>query len=254
MNETEEAEVMNEDQNLAILEKLLKEIAGKLKMKKMTLEEVLKGRTHKKMIEGEEIDLITHKDFAEAMELLELKDYRTKERRCLERLLRPDDVADSFKVKDLVLILDDFIAPKDPNDLSKEMKFNELNKISMVLLLALSEYLFNEKMNPNELFKESVYKQLIQIDEEEFQLDVINSPDFFETISKVGIETNEADHDNLKAFLAIDLNYTTKLSLDKIKAAIKEFNSNEELRNKAHRYYEELLKDNQVQEEINRAE
>lgn len=247
-------ESMSEDQKLAVLEQLLTEVAGKLKDRRTTLEELLKSKTYKKVVDGEEVELVLHKDFALAMESLELKGFGAKERVCLEKLLRPEDVADSFRVKDLTLILDDFLAPKDPNDLSKEMKFEELNKISMVLLLALSEYLSNEDMEVGDLFKDTVYKQLIQIDDEEFQLDVINSPDFFEVISKVGIETNEADHDNLKAFLAIDLNYTTKLSLDKIKAAIKEFSSNEELRNKAHKHYKELLKDNQVQEEINRDE
>eukprot|EP00826_Nyctotherus_ovalis_P028700 TRINITY_DN22641_c0_g1_i1.p2 TRINITY_DN22641_c0_g1~~TRINITY_DN22641_c0_g1_i1.p2 ORF type:complete len:223 (+),score=57.64 TRINITY_DN22641_c0_g1_i1:309-977(+) len=216
------------------------EIANKLTSKGITFASLLKGETTKRKIDGEEVELIAYENLERVISGLGVKSFGLDERRCLKNI-QPEQLGNNFKVADIVQILDDFIAHEEFNDLSKEMNFDELSPISMVLLLALAEYLASKNINAIDLFTAVIYKQPVQVDNEQYELDVIDSSDFFHTITTVGIETSEADHDNLKTFLAIDLGYLDKLSLDKLNAAIRAFTTDEQLRAKAHRYYKELI-------------
>ena len=180
------------------------------------------------------------------MEKLGLNKFDPMEEKCMIKVLAIDDEEKNFRIGDLAQILEDYI--KQDND-TEEMKLEDLDKVSMVLLLALAEFISNENITLSKLFGSNIYKQPVQIDENEYQLDIINSDKFFEVLNNIGIETNETEHENLKLFLAIDPSYIDKFSLDKLKSTIEEFTKNEEIRGKAKEYYKELIDSNQVQEE-----
>jgi len=233
--------VTNNEYVLDILQKLFIEIVSKLTSRGISFTSLIKGKTYKKKINDRIVELISYEDFEEVVKELGIKEFSDEEKRCLKNI-QPDKLDNTFKVTDLIQILEDFIAHEESNDLAKKMNFEELSPISMVLLLALIEYLLNKNIDINDLLNTAIYKQPIQVDNEQYELDVINSKNFFSAINSIGIETNEEDHSNLKEFLAIDSSYEDKLSLDKLKAAIKSFMTNKELRLKAHKYFKEIVK------------
>ena len=77
----------------------------------------------------------------------------------------------------------------------------------------------------------------------------LESSSFFKILNKIGIETEESQHDNLKLFLCIDPSYHDKFSIDKIKMILEEFKNNAQLRERAQKYYNELVNENELQEE-----
>ena len=76
---------------------------------------------------------------------------------------------------------------------------------------------------------------------------VIDSNDFFETISEIGINIEEEECKNLKNYLCYN-NDPNKLLVEKLLELINEFKTNVELKELARKYYEEL----ETEEKINK--
>ncbi len=121
------------------------------------------------------------------------------------------------------------------------MDMSKLDEISMVLLLALTEYLIKANIPLYDLFGDTIYQQLVKTRTKQKNVEVINSRDFFEVLHRIGIQTEESEHENLKDFLCLDTHHKEKLSIKKLKKAIEEFAFNEELRKRAHQCYEALM-------------
>eukprot|EP01022_Parablepharisma_sp_SALTPOND_P025583 TRINITY_DN5_c0_g1_i1.p1 TRINITY_DN5_c0_g1~~TRINITY_DN5_c0_g1_i1.p1 ORF type:complete len:942 (-),score=200.59 TRINITY_DN5_c0_g1_i1:2152-4977(-) len=253
--QVEDIESVSEDQMIEIAQKCFSGIAQEMLSQGLTVSSLFKGDVYRKAIEGEEVELISPESFMKGLKKLGLEDLGPLERGCLEKMLAANDSEKGFRVKDLAQILEDYgVLETGRENEEATMRFEDLDKVSMVLLLALTEYLVNAKAPLYNLFGNAIYKQPVQVGDNELEIDIINSPDFFEVLNGIGIETEEKEHENLKAFLCIDPSYSDKFSLDKIKAAIEEFAVNEELRNHARQCYQELVDEEQLQEEPDEGE
>ena len=254
--EDKKMEEMTEEQMIGIAQKCFSGIAEKMASQGLTVTSLFKDQVYHKSIESEDVSLLSPENFMKGLKKLGLEEFTSAERGCLEKMLAADDTEKGFRVKDLVQILEDYgitesgKEDKEQDDEAvKEMQFEDLDNISMVLLLALTEYLVSAKTPLYDLFGNVIYKQPVQVDDKELEVDIINSPDFFEVLHGIGIDTEEKEHDNLKTFLCIDPSYSDKFSVDKLKAAIEEFAVNEELRAHAQQCYQELVEEEQVEEE-----
>jgi len=237
---------MTETEMLTILQKLFSEIAEGMVNKGYTVNSLFKGKANKKLISGEEVELVSPETFNETMKELGVREFSASETNCLSKVLTVNSKETGYKIKDLAKILEDCTTPKS---IDYEEKIENLDKISMVILLALSEYLNNEKSTLKSLLGNTIYNIAVEIENDKYDIEVINSTDFFEILNKIGIEVKEEDNERLKSFLAIGPEYTNKLSLEKLKTVMNEFTGNKELRNKANNYYNELKKENKLQEE-----
>lgn len=242
-------EEISESRMLSTLQKVFSEIASKIAAQGTTLLSLFADQIHKKTVGTEDIEFVSYADFMRAMERIGVGKLSALEERCLEKALAVEGEERSFQVGELAQILEEYVATDRNEAEARDFDVDELDKVSMVLLLALAEYLSNDGVQLTELLKDHIYKQPVQFEDNEFELEIVDSKDFFEVLYKIGIETNETEHDNLKAFFAIDENYTDKFSLDKLKSVVKEFTSNEKLRLRAKECYKELIEENQVQEE-----
>lgn len=260
---------MNEEQVLALVQTCFTEIAEQISNKGVSAEEVFGEGVYTKVVDDEEIELISPATFKKALKKLGVREFKPLEDAYLNKMLVASETENGYKVKDIIQILNDYGVPGDneqeednvqnidsnldsqqeKNNEEGEINIEDLDKVSMVLLLALSEYLSNTNNSLEKVFENVAYKQPVQIDEEELEIDIVNSKDFFETINGIGIETEEEQHENLKAFLCLDPSYSDKFSLDKLRMAIEEFRTNEELRECAKQYYQELVDADQVQED-----
>ncbi len=249
--EPSQQEEITEDQMIEIAQRCFSSIAEKMKKKNVTIAGLFKDAIYKKTVDGEEVDLIAPNDFLSGLKNLGIADLQGRDYQCLVKMLAANDADQGFRVKDLMQILEDYGIHEEgtDDDLAKDMQFDDLDKVSMVLLLALTEYLINAKVPLYDLFGEAIYKQPVQVDDNELEVDIINSEEFFKVLNKIGINTEEKEHDNLKSFLCIDPSYLDKFSVDKLKAAIEEFAMNEDLRKRAQDCYQELVDEEQLQEE-----
>lgn len=120
------------------------------------------------------------------------------------------------------------------------LNFADLDKVSMVLMLALAEYMIKSQTTLQDLFSKAVYNQTGEKDSKT-ETELLDSKDFFAVLAKIGINIEEREHQNLKKFLCHDSREPDRFSVDKLAAAIEEFGSNDELREVAHKCYEELV-------------
>lgn len=246
----DDQEEMSEEEILAQIQKCFVSLATAMKSQGLTVNSLFKKDIYKQDVEGEETELLPFSSFLKAPRKLGFPEFTDVEKRNMERVFSLVGPEKGLQVGDLVQILEDFGSPKD-NDMEEEMEIEDLDKVSMVLLLALSDYLKSEKASVEKAFEQVIYKQPVQVDNEELEIEIIDSPEFFEVINKIGIETDESQHDNLKAFLCIDPSHADKLSLDKLRAVVEAFTHNEELRDRAKEYYQKLIEEDQLQEEAN---
>eukprot|EP00826_Nyctotherus_ovalis_P058882 TRINITY_DN8141_c0_g1_i1.p1 TRINITY_DN8141_c0_g1~~TRINITY_DN8141_c0_g1_i1.p1 ORF type:complete len:235 (+),score=79.09 TRINITY_DN8141_c0_g1_i1:32-706(+) len=214
----------------------------------MCIRDRFKDNIYTKTLEGKKTELITHEDFMKGLKELEVKELSKDEEKYLKKMLTVNDDEKEFKISDLVQIFEEY-AMSGEEDYERDASLENLDKISMVLLLALFEYMGSENVTLNDIFGKAIYKQPVQIDDDELEIEIINSSDFFEIINTIGIETEESQHDNLKSFLCIDPAYLDKFSVERLNMILKEFDTNKGLSEQARKYYQELIEDDQLQEE-----
>ena len=100
-----------------------------------------------------------------------------------------------IRVNDLSQILEDYgIVDEESEEEQTEGKgsgqflnFEELDNISMVLMLALTEYLIQAKVPLYQLLGNAIYKQGVKTKSRQKSVDLINSKDFFAVLEKIGV-------------------------------------------------------------------
>ena len=248
-----ELENFSEDEIVSLVQKCFSEIAEKMLAKGLTPKTLFKDKIYTKVIDGVKQELISPNDFNQLINKIGVRDLETLERNCINKMLAASETEEGFKVGDLIQILEDYgneeNPDKDQDDKDEELNFKDLNKTSMVLLLVLSEYTANSNIPLEKIFESVIYKQPVQIEDEELEIDILNSSGFFKIINDLGIETEPNQHDNLNNFLCIDQSYQNKFSLDKLNMAIEEFKTNDNLRETAKQYYQEFIDEGQVQDD-----
>jgi len=241
-NGLSQLEKMSEDELRLVFQRAYAKISSKINGSKKSVEEIFSEATYPKKIEGEEVIVIKSKDLIKICKEQLNVILDPIERTCFVKMLSIDD-DELIKIQDLAQLIKGFSEGEDFEGEEEEMNYKELDKISMVLMFALTEYMNNSKITFHDLFADHIYKQEVQIDSGQLEIDIINSEDFFEVLNKIGISMENKEHDNLKAFLYIDPEYPNKLVVKKLKKTIEEFGSSDELRNYAYTCYKEFADD-----------
>jgi len=279
-----EFQTIDEEQMILIAQKCFYEIAQKLISKKLTIQDLYKGKIFTKQIEDEKVELLTQTDFINGIQELDIEDMQPLQYACLIQVLAINDEDKHVRVTDLIQILVDYgvehkeeskqnipeispepekpteIIPQKPEEKPEEkeeiedskeelsLNFDKLDKVSMVLMLALTEYMIKTKVSVQDLFGKSITFKDIGKGR---KVEVLESIEFFKLLAKIGINIEEKEHQNLKTFLCYDNKDLEKFSTEKLMAAIEEFGTNEELREFAHKCYEELVNEDFTDEEKN---
>jgi hypothetical protein len=239
---------VSEDEMIEIAQRCFFSIAEQMAKKQQTIHSVFQDVIFKKTIEGEEVELVTPLDFLSGLRQLGIEDLQTVNYTCLIKVLAVNEEEKHIRINDLVQILEDYgIVEQDSVEerIAEELKFEDLDKVSIVLMLALTEYLIKAKVPLYELFRDVIFKQEIQVEGKQLRVDLIKSTDFFAVLQHIGINIEEKEHENLNAFLCLDPGHTDKLLVKKIKRAIEEFAMNEQLRAYAQQIYQELVEEEQ---------
>ena len=240
--QVDEAEGMSEEELLPVIQKCFAELSKAMKAKGLSIASLFKEEIYTRKIKGEEIELVSFDNFIKAPKKLGIPTFTPIERSSMEKVLSLVGPEKGLQVSDLVQILE------GSESMEREMGIEDLDKVSMVLLLALSDYITDGKTSIDQVFEHVIYKQPVEIDNEELEIEIMDSSKFFDVINKIGIETEESQHDNLKAFLCIDPEHIDKLSLEKLRSVVNEFKENKDLRSVVKEYYKQLIEDSQLQE------
>jgi len=281
---SEEYADLPEDQMIEIAQKCFFILADTMLQKKMTARKMYTSGIQKTMVNNEETEVIAAEEFIRGIRDLGLKEEFTAiEYACLIKVLAAGEDEKTIKLADLILILEDYGVhesgtgekpaeeargsvddpaheevqePIENNEKQekeekgteekkgKPLNYSELDELSMVLMLALTEYLIKSNTPLYDLFGENIYQQPVKTKTKQKNIELIDSQNFFSVLGQIGIQTEEGEHENLKKFLSLDPEkHPGKISIKKLKTAIEEFAFNEELRKKAHECYEALVGD-----------
>lgn len=251
----ENIETIDEPHMIEIAQKCFFTIAEKMTEKKMTVYSLYSNNIFKKTIDGEEMELLTPMDFLNGLRVLGIEDMGSLESGCLIKVLSINEHDKLIRVNDLVQIIEDYgiineeSDDEHPEGAGQALNFEELDNISMVLMLALTEYLIQAKIPLYQLLGNGIYKIGVKTKNRQKSVDIINSQDFFAVLEKIGVKLEENEHDNLKDFLCLDPKDNAKLYVKKIKKTIEEFAFNEELRTFARKCYAELADEEEEEQE-----
>jgi len=245
---------MDEEKMIEIAQKCFTKIAEKVKSKKLTLEKIYGEKIFTQEIEGEEATLLSPEDFIEGLRKIDITDLETIEYACLIKVLAVNDEEKLIKFDDLVQILFDYGVNPGPEvekiqkEKNKDLNFESLDNISMIIMLALTEYLIKSKISIQDFLGEKIFKASPGGNSDK-KLDLINSKDFFAKLEEIGVKIEDEEHENLKIFLSADKEKRGKISILKLKKTVEEFALNETLREKARKYYEEMAENVEDEEE-----
>jgi len=160
-------------------------------------------------------------------------------------VLAMDENTNFLKVMDIVQILEDYGIKdsegeeKCKNNMIFELNFENVNKITLVILLTLTEYLLKAKVPLYALLQNKIFSLT---DSSNKKVELIKSQDLFEILCGIGINLDNSEYLNLNELLAYKPeNNKLDLSILKLKKAIEEIATNEELNNLARNCYLELL-------------
>lgn len=240
---------VSEDQIVEIAQKAFYTLAQAMIEKKTTARELLGNKIMRARVEGEEMEVVPSQDFTDAIHSLGVHNLQPLEYACLVKILATDETEKFVKISDLVLILADYnIRDEQDNAPGKAKKtgldFSKLDQFSMILLLALTEYLIKSDTPLYDLFGSAIYKLPVKTKTKVKNIEVMDSANFFQVLATIGIEIEENEHEELKKFLSLNANhYPDKISVKKLKDSIEQFAFNEELIRKAHECYEALMEE-----------
>eukprot|EP00826_Nyctotherus_ovalis_P022284 TRINITY_DN17326_c0_g2_i1.p1 TRINITY_DN17326_c0_g2~~TRINITY_DN17326_c0_g2_i1.p1 ORF type:complete len:271 (-),score=83.97 TRINITY_DN17326_c0_g2_i1:75-887(-) len=235
---------ISEEQLIDITKNCFLEIAEYMKQKNTSALALYKDVITKKKIGNTEIDVLTPLDFLNGLRKLGIDDLQSPDYTCLIKVLSMKDAERHIQVSDIVQLLEDYgviEVTSEEQELIGEFRYEELDKISAVVMLGLAEYLKRNGITTESLFGAVEYKQGIEVDGKKLKVELINSKDFFAVLNSIGIFAEEEAHKNLKAFLALDPSHPDKILAKKLKKRIEEFSCNEELRIHAQSCYQELI-------------
>ena len=140
-------------------------------------------------------------------------------------------------------------AENPPDELLETLNFEDLDKVSMVLMLALTEYMIKSQVSLQDLFGKAIFVQEVINENEKVQVEFLESTEFFAVLARIGINIEEKEHENLKHFLCYSESAPNKFCVEKLAIAVEEFGNNEELRGVAHKCYEQLVNEDFEEEE-----
>eukprot|EP00826_Nyctotherus_ovalis_P016079 TRINITY_DN14633_c0_g1_i8.p1 TRINITY_DN14633_c0_g1~~TRINITY_DN14633_c0_g1_i8.p1 ORF type:complete len:576 (+),score=161.26 TRINITY_DN14633_c0_g1_i8:421-2148(+) len=226
-------ENMNEEELIGLFHSCFLKIKDQLKRHDISLKDLFSHVLFTKVIEGERVEVIRSSDFLATIELRLGLRLSSMERACLTSIMQLNDREDLIKFEGLVQIV------KEVN--RDELSFDQLDKVSVLLLFALSEHMSDSRIEVEEMLREYTYPQNVEMGGKEMVVDIVDSKDLFSVIRKIGLNIEGDEHDNLKEFLCIAPEYPEKLVVSKLKKAIEEFRSNQELRDMAYRCHQELM-------------
>eukprot|EP00826_Nyctotherus_ovalis_P032362 TRINITY_DN26084_c0_g1_i1.p1 TRINITY_DN26084_c0_g1~~TRINITY_DN26084_c0_g1_i1.p1 ORF type:complete len:168 (+),score=64.61 TRINITY_DN26084_c0_g1_i1:205-708(+) len=153
-------------------------------------------------------------------------------------------------------ILDDY-GIKEQSEIQEETRAAQgkpkdllnLDKFSMILLLALTEYLLKSNTPLYDLFGEKIKRESITIKSKERKVELIESKDFFEVLGSIGIQLEDDENEDLKRALSFNhKQFANKISVKKLKNAIEQFAFNDELRRRAQECYEAFVEEEEMLE------
>eukprot|EP01022_Parablepharisma_sp_SALTPOND_P008811 TRINITY_DN136_c0_g4_i1.p3 TRINITY_DN136_c0_g4~~TRINITY_DN136_c0_g4_i1.p3 ORF type:complete len:761 (-),score=136.43 TRINITY_DN136_c0_g4_i1:30204-32486(-) len=241
---------IDEDQMIEIAQNAFNAIADQMLQKKLTIRELFSDTIQAQRISAEDVEVISSEDFVKGIRSLGITEIEGIHYACLIKVLSINEDQRFVKLGDLVQVLNDFGVPEAEAQAAESNKprapllnFQDLDPISMVLMLAVTEYLIKTKMPLYDLFADVIYQQVVKTKSKQKTVELVNSTDFFAVLCKIGIKMEETEHENLKKFLCLDPRYLDKIYIKKLKAAINEFATNEELREAAQNCYKELIAD-----------
>lgn len=244
--DNKDREDVDEEKMIEIAQKCFMQIADQINKKGLTLAVLYEGKVFEQEIDGEEVSLLTPEDFVDGLRRVGVEGLQTIEYACLIKVLAVNDEEKYIRFSDLEQILQDYGVDADVGETAqgagnkRRLNFEGLDNISMIIMLALTEYLIKEKISLYEMFGPKIYKQVVQTKTTKRTVELISSKDFFEMLQQVGVKIEEGEHENLKDFLCIDAGYRDKFAVNKLKKTVEEFAFNDELRARAQKYYQEL--------------
>eukprot|EP00826_Nyctotherus_ovalis_P053304 TRINITY_DN6903_c0_g2_i1.p1 TRINITY_DN6903_c0_g2~~TRINITY_DN6903_c0_g2_i1.p1 ORF type:complete len:229 (+),score=39.09 TRINITY_DN6903_c0_g2_i1:116-802(+) len=187
-----------------------------------------------KIINGKKPTAIAVEEFMNIVNAMNISGLTLLHCNCLIKVLSSDNLSSLFI----------------PNDTShsnkKESKIVEeilelSDTMTIIILFALTEYMMRNNAPLYNLFGDVIYKKTMNSKGKDRNVELIASENFFAVLQKIGIELEESEHENLKQVLCIDQKYLNEIHVRKLKAAVQEFATNEELKELAKSYYQEAL-------------
>ena len=252
-------EELTEEQIIRITEECFQEISQYMINAGFTIDSRFKDMIRKETINNEEFEIITVEDFFNEIDSMPITKLTEEQKLCLIQVLTMNDNEDFIEVNDLVQVFDNYgvINKKAPRMSSRKVlprksekrverpkEFEQLDKVSMVLMLALAEYLLKAEISMCDLFDTYIYTRTTG----QGEVEVLHPKDFFKVLCEISIKTDESVHENLKDFLA--LGSDDMLSVEKLKDALTKFATNKDLRAVAHEYYVELISEDNDDESV----
>lgn len=261
----------SEEEIVQTAQKVLSDIAQKVHETGLTPAKIFGEFLTKQQTDEGEKEFIASSDFLKKIEEIGVKNLSPKSAQCMLKVLSATEDEKYILLSDFEQVMEDYNAaqqPKmsedeqkvekpeeekpeeEPENHKKESKFpmkiDTLDKISMVILLALAEYLQKENLTVEGLFGEKCYKQMVKTKSKQKTIDILNSKDFFGILHEIGINTEEEEPENLKMYLALDTNYSDKIHVHKLEKVINKFTNDEAVRDYARECYKELVGDDEV--------
>ena len=219
-------------------------IAVKMLEKNLSIRELFENMIHTETIGKENLEVITFDNFVKGIQSLEAPDIKEIQYSCLLKILAVNDDQNLIRLSDLIQILADFSIPEAKQKQKHHaptQNFESMDPISMILMLALTEYMIKNNIPLYDLFGDSIQQKAIKIKGKEKSVEVILSSDFFAILDKIGIKIEDNEHEDLKKFLCLDKKCTNQIYIKRLKLAINEFATNEELREIARGHYDKLI-------------
>lgn len=262
--ETEESEAKEEDgfenitqeQMVDIAQKVFFNLASCMVERKMTARKLYANDITKQVFNGEEMEVIGAESFIQGISKLGLTNLQPIEYACLIKVLAVNEEGEFIKVEDLMQILEDY-GIKEQNEVQEETRAGRgkskdllsLDKFSMILLLALTEYLLKSNTPLYDLFGDKIKRESITVKSKERKVELIESKDFFEVLGSIGIQLEDDENEELKKALSFNhKQFANKISVKKLKNAIEQFAFNDELRRRAQECYEAFIEEEEMLE------
>jgi hypothetical protein len=258
----DEDDLMIDEEKMAkITQSLFVRIAKKALAKGVSLQELYGPKLIREEVQGEVFELMSSDDFIAGLQSLGIDNLQPLERACLIKVLAVSEDERFIKFDDLMEILSEYgiglaseptLLKKTESKVDTEtiIDFNKLDNISVIIMFALNEYLSRIDLPLERFLGNKIHKQTVQMKSSKKTVDLINSEDFFEILEEIGVGIEDKEYMNLQTLLCIDSTYKDKLSIDKIRKVIDEFNSNDNFRNKALEFYKEMAKDVSDEDDI----
>ena len=154
-----------------------------------------------------------------------------------EDFVKLRELADFFKIHNIGTKLYDESIEEIP------LNYEELDDMSMMLMLALTKHIDKNDISIYQLFKGFIR----DIDCNENIIEVINTKDFFNIMNKIEIMNNSEPYGNLEKFLKLNEN-SDELDFDKIKKLLQIIDNDDELKETIQKKYKDLIIENEPEE------